>query len=106
MNENPTYTGLKLPLKKEKCRTCPFGENGDHQVMSKVIDRIQGSMQVCHGTEGSNREPRHWCAGAREIQLRIVTAFGILEEPTEKAWEKQCAETGIEYPILKEETNE
>ena len=79
-----------LPVNVHKCATCPFGNNTDRTLQVQVIERCftQQTSQVCHGTEGPNREPRSLCRGMRDVQLQIFHRMGLLDEPTDEAWEK------------------
>lgn len=81
----------ELPVMKAHCRTCPFRPVGDNktydpELAQKVITRnFLSSQQVCHGSEGPNREHRNRCKGAfdyfKEIYYRMGMPDVIQEEP-------------------------
>lgn len=35
------------------------------------------------------------CRGARNVQLEVFCALGVIEAPTDAAWEKACKERGL-----------
>jgi len=55
----------KVPVMKNYCKTCPFkpdskGKWQDVKLASEVVARtFFQAHQICHGTEGENREPTH-----------------------------------------------
>lgn len=67
---------------KSHCASCPFKPNNkgfwqDVSLANDVITRtlFQG-QQICHGTEGKNREPRNRCKGAFDHNLQIYKRLG------------------------------
>lgn len=74
-----------LPVMKACCKTCPFkpDERGvwrDTGLASKVIARnLFTSHQICHGTEGENREPNNRCKGYNDYATTIYRRLGIDE---------------------------
>ncbi|MCF2221058.1 hypothetical protein H9Q08_17365 [Chryseobacterium sp. PS-8] len=73
----------KVPVMKSFCSTCPFKPDGkgrwqDPKLANEVIVRtLFKSHQICHGTEGENREPRFRCKGAFEHNLEIYRRLGL-----------------------------
>jgi hypothetical protein len=71
------------------CNTCPFGPNGDPRtaegVLHDVILPMAGS-QICHHPTLKGKKETHLCRGARDIQLRLLCAYGVLREPTDEAF--------------------
>lgn len=72
----------ELPVMKSCCKTCPFrkDENGREQdpiLAGQVSTRtlFQG-QQICHGTEGKNREPRNRCRGSFDNNKVIYERMG------------------------------
>jgi hypothetical protein len=89
--EIPIRLEKPLPVNKKCCNTCPFSK--DPALATKVIDRNGlSSSQICHSTEGENREPRTLCRGMRDIHIKILYAHGLLDSPTDEAWEKKMQE--------------
>ena len=72
----------KVPVMKNYCKTCPFkpdskGKWQDVKLANEVIARtLFQAHQICHGTEGENREPTHRCKGAFEHNLKIYKRLG------------------------------
>lgn len=72
-----------LPVMKGHCKTCPFKPNAnghwqDTQLANEVIARtLFKGQQICHGTEGKNREPHNRCKGAYDHNLEIYTRMNL-----------------------------
>jgi hypothetical protein len=81
---------------KSHCATCPFGANGDPLLQKSVLNRISKleHSQICHHPALSSKPETHLCRGARDIQLRILTAFGLISEPTDEAFTAKSREVG------------
>ena len=73
----------QLPVMKACCKTCPFkqDENGREQdpiLAGQVTSRtLFNSQQICHGTEGPNREPRNRCKGSYDNNKEIYDRMGV-----------------------------
>jgi hypothetical protein len=89
------------PVMKQQCATCPFGPNGDPRVCAGVIDRSVKleSSQICHHPSLHGKRQTHLCRGARDLQLKLMTAFGIIPEATDEAFNAKWKELkgGSEY---------
>lgn len=83
---------------KVKCATCPFGPNGDSAIAASVAARILDASQLCHHPSLHNKRETHLCRGARDLQLTILTAMGLLPEATDAAF----AEVSAHYLNRKE----
>lgn len=76
----------KLPVMKSFCKTCPFRPIGKNTVLNRALaDEVTSrtlfnSQQICHGTEGKNREPRNRCYGSFETNSDIYKSFGLDKE--------------------------
>lgn len=72
-----------LPVMKSCCKTCPFKKNErgieqDMKLASEVTSRtLFKAQQICHGTEGKNREPRNRCFGSYENNKTIYERMGV-----------------------------
>ena len=72
----------ELPVMKERCKSCPFKEDEygrwlDPELAQKVIDRtLFKSQQICHGTEGVNREAKNRCKGAYDYCYTVYERLG------------------------------
>lgn len=73
----------ELPVMKNHCKSCPFkpNENGLWQntsLANEVISRtLFKSQQICHGTEGENREPRNRCKGSYDHNKEIYSRMNL-----------------------------
>lgn len=83
-----------LPKVREtKCATCPFREGSKYADLADYLtaSALQESTRICHST-GSNAINRRIgkaplvCRGARDIQLKMFAALGVISEPTDEAW--------------------
>lgn len=76
----------RLAVMKKHCKTCPFkpNEKGHFQnpkLANEVIERtLFKAQQICHGTEGKNREPHNRCFGSFEYNSEIYERFGLDKE--------------------------
>ena len=72
-----------LPIMKACCKTYPFKLNPDGRMLdtnlaSVVIERnLFKSQQICHGTEGPNREPKNRCKGYYDYSFEIYERMGL-----------------------------
>jgi len=81
------FNAADIPTMPAHCKTCPFAQNGDRELESKVIERtILKAFQICHGTEGPKRKPRFLCKGARDLQIQVLHGIGLLSEPTDECF--------------------
>ena len=75
-----------LLVMKKCCKTCPFRKNEkalwqNQSLAITVIERnLFQSQQICHGTEGENREPRNRCKGYYDYALDIYQKIGLEPE--------------------------
>jgi len=75
-----------------RCKSCPFNPEGDANLADKVRQRSLEASQICHGTEGPQREPRSLCRGARDYQIQILYRLGVLAQPTDQCWQQTYTE--------------
>lgn len=72
-----------LPVMKNHCPTCPFkkdekGKEQDPRQAGIVTQRtLFNSQQICHGTEGKNREPKNRCKGSYDHNKEIYDRMGL-----------------------------
>jgi len=90
LNPNDLRT---YPVQEKPCKTCPFeGENPVPIVperYSAFIENLAGEGQhLCHSLDN-----KAICRGARNIQLRILKAMGMLDEPTDEAFNQAINES-------------
>lgn len=95
-----------LLLRKTKCATCPFRLGSPYTYLRPALEAsaCTEASRVCHST-GSNNGinhrtgfPPHLCRGARDLQLELFAALGVIEEPTDMAWD--AARLRIGLPVL------
>ncbi len=72
-----------MVVNRVRCHTCPFNDDGDITIRNSVSERcITLGSQLCHGTDNKTL-----CKGARDFQLKMLCAMGVLPEPTQQAWD-------------------
>ena len=85
-------------MMKAKCGSCPFGPNGDpliaNSVLTRVVERWEGT-QICHHPILKGKPETHLCRGARDVQLQVLAAFGIITAPTDEAFAAKSRELGV-----------
>lgn len=93
----------RLPVLPEKCGTCPFREGSPYSnlVPGLTESALTEASRICHSTGSGNAinhrtgKPPALCRGARDVQLRFFHAHGVIDEPTDAAWERACAKRGL-----------
>lgn len=80
-NDMRTY-----PVQDKPCKTCPFsGEKPLPLCPSDLVMYYQNLMgngqHICHSTNNTKI-----CRGGRNIQLKWLCAIGMLDEPTDDAF--------------------
>lgn len=76
-----TIDSEKIPVMEACCKTCPFrsvnGKWQDVELANQVISRtLFKGHQICHGTEGGNRQPNNRCKGAFDHNYEIYQRMG------------------------------
>lgn len=80
---------------KKPCHTCPFGGKKPIDLppdrLTYYYDQLLngGSQHLCHSAE------KTICRGGRTIQLRWFYSLGIIEEPTDEAFNQAVAEVEL-----------
>lgn len=84
----------KFPVMPAQCPTCPFrtDANGRHPDV-RLVSRIQlrcltEASQICHHPRSQGKLETHLCRGTRDYQLQLFHRMGILDAPTDEAWER------------------
>jgi hypothetical protein len=73
----------ELPVMKACCKTCPFredetGRQRDPKLAATVTQRtLFNAQQICHGTEGPNREWTHRCKGSYDFNKTLYERMGL-----------------------------
>lgn len=83
------------PVLAKKCRTCPFRRGGRTFVAPMIAaSALTEGSRICHSTGKDNLfhkdtgKPERLCRGARDIQLAVFHAAGVIESATDAAWDK------------------
>jgi hypothetical protein len=83
------------PVRKATCHSCPFrlnaetGREQDPQLASEIQTRLLEASQVCHAPREFGNPEYQVCRGARNWQLQIWHRLGVLDEPTDKDWDRK-----------------
>lgn len=77
----------------KRCPTCPFGEQGEKDRVADIANMVRQrcisqASQICHHPRLHGKKETHLCRGARDFQLQIFHRLGVIDEPTDEAWEK------------------
>lgn len=82
-----------MAVRPTMCATCPYrpGSKYAHIQDELTQSAITEASRVCHSTGSSaihhrTGKPRKICRGARDIQLKLMVALGVIAEPTDAAW--------------------
>ena len=76
----------ELPVMPKHCKTCPFKPEANGQPQNPALcaavnkRTLFKAQQICHGTEGKNREPRNRCFGSFEHNADIYAGLGLDKE--------------------------
>jgi hypothetical protein len=83
----------QFPIMKKRCVSCPFNPDGDAILRESVLSRtLFQSSQLCHHPILSRRKETHLCRGQRDVQLELLARMGMIEAPTDEAFEKRWKE--------------
>lgn len=101
---------MDLPVRKSKCGTCPFRPGSPTEFLRADLElsaRTEAS-RICHSTGRNNAFhkstglPEHICRGARDIQLEQFHQLGVIEAPTDEAWNDQREVLGLPRQEIKD----
>jgi hypothetical protein len=86
------------PVMRAQCSTCPFrcdakGRHADPQLVARIqAQALSEASQLCHHPSLSGKPETHLCRGARNFQLTIFFRLGVIEAPSDAAWEQKRRE--------------
>ena len=89
------YNIANYPVMKAKCATCPFrtderGRYPDPRLISRIQQQcLNDASQICHHPELEGKPQTHLCRGARDFQLDIFHRLGVIDAPTDAAWQEK-----------------
>lgn len=81
-------------VRKIMCATCPFRPGSPYAALAGYLsERSLQEARVCHSTGtsaiyGKTGKPERICRGSRDIQLGVMAWMGVIEAPTDEAWDK------------------
>lgn len=92
-----------IPVRSTMCATCPFRKGSPYAYLAADLatSALDTASRICHSTGANNAlhkhtgKPERLCRGARDIQLQVFAAMGVISEPTDEAWTTKCQEMGI-----------
>lgn len=78
------------------CGTCPFRPGSPYAHLAEYLTEqaLTNASRVCHSTGSDNAinkrtgKPERICRGTRDVQLKAMHAMGVIEAPTDEAWDK------------------
>lgn len=83
-------------VRKTMCETCPFRANGDKQLAGIVLERtLLKASQICHHHALHGEEAHELCRGARNEQLTLLHRMGLIDAPTDAAFENTSRQLGV-----------
>ena len=93
----------RLPVCEVMCATCPWRPGSPYAFLQDELSMssIHEGSRICHSTGSNNAinrrtgKPPRLCRGARDLQLQVFAALGVIKEPTDAAWEAACKERGL-----------
>lgn len=92
------------PTMPAMCSTCPFRIGSPHAALAPMLAKsaLTDRSRICHSTGGRNAihpggtgTPAKLCRGARDVQLAVFAAIGVIAAPTDEAWEAECNKRGL-----------
>jgi len=103
-----------IPLRATMCGTCPFRPGSPYAYLADGLaeSALNHSSRICHSTgqdNAINRRtglPAHLCRGARDVQLQAFCALGVIEAPTDEAWNQARVKVGMEPTVVQDPVKE
>jgi len=85
------------------CATCPFREGSKTEFLRLHLTEsaLTEASRICHSTGTNNAfhrrtgKPEHLCRGARDVQIHFFHCIGMIDAPTDAAWDAKCKELGL-----------
>ena len=101
------------PTRKAMCASCPFRDDAPEwaRALRPMLEAsaLTESSRECHRTGKAAAEgidgkgpkpgiPALLCRGARDRQLALFHALGVVSAPTDEAWDDACRRRGLPTP--------
>lgn len=99
---------VDLPLRKTLCETCPFKKGSKYACLEPTItESALTATRICHNTGtniigGETGIEEHLCRGSRQFQLRLMHALGVIDAPTDEAWNRERVNHGMKPTVTKD----
>lgn len=84
---------------KKMCSSCPFRKGSQYRylVSDLAASALSEGSRICHSTgsnglRGRTGKPGRLCRGARDVQLDVFAAMGVIDAPTDEAWARKWQE--------------
>lgn len=97
------------PLRETMCSTCPFKEESKYACLKDHLAKSAETeaSRVCHSTGSNGIHKRtglkpHLCRGARDVQLKKMFELGVIDAPTDEAWNAKRVEIGMKPTVVKD----
>lgn len=92
-----------LPVRRTMCGTCPYREGSEYAYLKDDLTRsaMSEASRICHSTGSDNGihrrtgVPSHICRGSRDVQLQMFHSIGVIDAPTDEAWNNKRVEIGM-----------
>lgn len=98
---------MNLPLRSTMCPTCPFRRGSKYADLAPKLTEsaLTDASRICHSTgrNAINKRtglPPHLCRGARDVQLRVMAALGVISAPTDQAWNEGRLKIGMAPTVI------
>lgn len=89
---------MKMFPQKKACNTCPFEGKSPlalpPEKLTEIINYLgEGQNHICHNSQNKI------CRGGRNLQLKIFTAQGFIDKPTDEALAEAMKANGVKPKI-------
>jgi len=79
----------QTPIQKVPCKSCPFVGTESIALEPKSVQEIYRNVVELHGSHICHSARKTTiCRGGRDITLKVLTAKGLLKEPTDLEFER------------------
>jgi hypothetical protein len=87
------------PVRKTMCASCPFRADGDRELAGQVLERtLFQASQICHHPRLHGKREHELCRGQRQEQLTLLYRMGIIDAPTDEAFNRKSKQLYASQP--------